>query len=133
MAKYSTYYSCRSRKWASYKNHRIWCCRIRRRSKRGFIHNFHHRQSHCFKRDKENLYASVDLDLYKAILGGDITIDTFDGKVKLNVPGDSKWNQSKTGKGFPVYKKGRSIWRFIHHLRNKIPISLSEKRKRTIH
>jgi DnaJ-class molecular chaperone len=61
---------------------------------KGFIHNFHHRQSHCFKRDKENLY-SVDLDLYKAILGGDITID-IDGKVKLNVPGDSKWNQSKT-------------------------------------
>jgi DnaJ-class molecular chaperone len=44
---------------------------------KGFIHNFHHRQSHCFKRDKENLYASVDLDLYKAILGGDITIDTL--------------------------------------------------------
>jgi curved DNA-binding protein len=36
--------------------------------------------NHTFKRDKENLYASVDLDLYKAILGGDITIDTFDGR-----------------------------------------------------
>jgi curved DNA-binding protein len=39
-------------------------------------------------------------------LGGDITIDTFDGKVKLNVPaGDSKWNQKTEGKGFPVYKR----------------------------
>jgi DnaJ-class molecular chaperone len=34
----------------------------------GDLYIFHHRQSHC-KRDKENLYASVDLDLYKAILG----------------------------------------------------------------
>jgi curved DNA-binding protein len=45
------------------------------------------------KRDKENLYASVDLDLYKAILGGDITIDTFDGKVKLNVPAGTQMEQ----------------------------------------
>jgi curved DNA-binding protein len=43
----------------------------------------------------------VDLDLYKAILGGDITIDT-DGKVKLNVPAGTQ-NGTKVklkGKGF---------------------------------
>jgi curved DNA-binding protein len=39
-------------------------------------------------------------------LGGDITIDTFDGKVKLNVPVGLKWNKSKTeGKGFLFIKK----------------------------
>jgi curved DNA-binding protein len=58
----------------------------------------------------------VDLDLY-AILGGDITIDTFDGKVKLNVPaGTQNGTKVKLGKD-SVYKKGRSIWGFIHHLR----------------
>jgi len=35
--------------------------------------------------DESNLHASVDLDLYKALLGGEIMVDTFDGKVKLNV------------------------------------------------
>jgi curved DNA-binding protein len=43
-------------------------------------------------------------------LGGDITIDTFDGKVKLNVPVGLKMEPKLKGKGFPVYKKGRSIW-----------------------
>ncbi len=37
------------------------------------------------KRLGNNLYTSVDLDLYTAVLGGEITIDTLDGKVKLNV------------------------------------------------
>jgi curved DNA-binding protein len=60
----------------------------------------------------------VDLDLYKAILGGDITIDTFDGKVKLNVPGTQNGTKVKLkGKDF-LFIKGR-IWGFIHHLRNK--------------
>jgi curved DNA-binding protein len=37
-------------------------------------------------------------------LGGDITIDTFDGKVKLNVLGTQNGTKVKL-KGFPVYKK----------------------------
>jgi curved DNA-binding protein len=129
MAKYSTYYSCRSRKWASYKNHRIWCCRIRGGPKGDLYITFTIDNHTAFKRDKENLYASVDLDLYKAILGGDITIDTFDGKVKLNVPAGTQ-NGTKVklkGKGF-VYKKGRSIWDLYITYEIKILISLSEKK-----
>jgi curved DNA-binding protein len=85
----------------------------------------------AFKRDKENLYASVDLDLYKAILGGDITIDTFDGKVKLNVPAGTQ-NGTKVklkGKGFPVYKKEGQFGDLYITYEIKIPISLSEKEK----
>ena len=43
-----------------------------------------------FKRDKDNLYKTIDLDLYKAIIGGTITVDTFDGKVKLTVKPETK-------------------------------------------
>lgn len=60
-----------------------------------------------FKLDQHDLYTTVDLDLYKAILGGDITVDTFDGKVKLTVKPETQ-NGTKVklkGKGFPVYKK----------------------------
>ena len=38
-----------------------------------------------FKRDNDNLLSTVDIDLYTALLGGEISIDTFDGKVKLKV------------------------------------------------
>jgi curved DNA-binding protein len=59
-----------------------------------------------FKRDGSNLHTSVDLDLYKALLGGEIMVHTFDGKVKLNVKPETQ-NGTKVklkGKGFPKYK-----------------------------
>lgn len=60
-----------------------------------------------FKIENGNLYSTVDLDFYTAVLGGEITVDTFDGKVKLNVkPGTQNGSKVKLkGKGFPIYKK----------------------------
>jgi len=60
-----------------------------------------------FKRVEENLYSNVDLNLYDAILGREIVIDTFDGKVKLKIkPGTQNGIKVKlTGKGFPLYKQ----------------------------
>lgn len=60
-----------------------------------------------FKRDENNLYKTVDLDLYKALLGGELIVETFDGKVKLTIqPETQNGTQVKLkGKGFPVYKK----------------------------
>jgi curved DNA-binding protein len=60
-----------------------------------------------FKRKGNDLYANVDLDLYTALLGGEKTIDTFGGKLKLKVNPETQ-NGTKIrlkGKGFPVYKK----------------------------
>jgi len=60
-----------------------------------------------FKRDNNNLISAVDIDLYSAMLGKDITVDTFVGKVKLKVKPETQ-NGTKVklkGKGFPVYKK----------------------------
>ena len=60
-----------------------------------------------FKRKGNDLYATVDLDLYTALLGGEKTIDTFGGKLKLKVNPETQ-NGTKIrlkGKGFPVYKK----------------------------
>jgi len=85
----------------------------------------------AFKRDKDNLYANVDLDLYTAILGGDITINTFDGQVKLKVaPGTQNGTKVKLkGKGFPVYKKEDQFGDFYITYELKIPTNLSEKEK----
>ena len=84
-----------------------------------------------FKRDGSNLYASVDLDLYTAILGGEITANTFNGKVKLKIAPETQ-NESKVklkGKGFPIYKKEGHYGDLIitYHIKN--PTSLSEKEK----
>lgn len=82
-----------------------------------------------FKLDKHNLYTTVDLDLYSALLGGDITVNTFDGKVKLNVkPGTQNGTKVKLkGKGFPVYKKEGEFGDLYITYQIKIPTNLSEK------
>lgn len=82
-----------------------------------------------FKRVENNLYQTVDLDLYTAILGGEITVDTFDGKVKLKVKAETE-NQTKVklkGKGFPVYKKEGQFGDLIITYNVTTPKNLSEE------
>jgi curved DNA-binding protein len=82
-----------------------------------------------FKLDKHNLYSTVDLDLYTAILGGEITADTFDGKVKLTVkPGTQNGTKVKLkGKGFPIYKKEGEFGDLYITYQIQIPTNLTEK------
>lgn len=84
-----------------------------------------------FKLEKHNLYSTVDLDLYSAILGGEITVDTFDGKVKLKVlPGTQNGTKVKLkGKGFPVYKKEGVFGDLYITYQIVIPTQLTEKEK----
>lgn len=80
-----------------------------------------------FRLDSCNLYAQVDLDLYVALLGGEITVDTFDGKVKLNVKPETK-NGTRVklkGKGFPVYKKEGEFGDLYITYQIKIPTNLT--------
>ena len=84
-----------------------------------------------FKREKENLYTTVDLDLYTALLGGEITVNTFNGQVKLKVKPET---QSGTkiklkGKGFPKYKKENQYGDLYITYRVKMPANLSQKEK----
>lgn len=82
-----------------------------------------------FKRDKNNLYTTVTLDLYKAVLGGEITVATFDGKVKLKIAaGTQNGTQVKLkGKGFPVYKDEGHFGDLYITFQIKIPTNLSDK------
>jgi curved DNA-binding protein len=84
-----------------------------------------------FKRDKDNLYATVELDLYKAMLGGEINVNTFTGKVKLKVKPETK-NDTKVklkGKGFPVYKKEGQFGDLYITYKINTPTNLTDKEK----
>jgi curved DNA-binding protein len=83
------------------------------------------------KRLGNDLYTSVDLDLYTAVLGGEIIIETLSGKVKLKVQAETQ-NGSKVklkGKGFPVYKNEGSFGDLFVTYNIKIPTNLTEKQK----
>jgi curved DNA-binding protein len=84
-----------------------------------------------FKRVENNLYLNQELNLYTAVLGGEITIDTFDGKVKLKVaPGTQNGTKVKLrGKGFPAYKKGGEFGDLIVTYEVKIPKELTDEQK----
>ena len=84
-----------------------------------------------FKREKENLYSTVDVDFYTAILGGEITIDTFTGKVKLKVkPETQPGTQIKLkGKGFPKYKKEGHFGDLYITYQIKMPTELTTREK----
>lgn len=85
----------------------------------------------AFKRIGDDLFTNVDLDLYTAVLGGDITLDTLGGKIRLRVKPETQ-NGTRVrlkGKGFPVYKKEGHSGDLIITYAIKIPTGLTEKQK----
>lgn len=93
--------------------------------------NFHVLNNTKFKRDVKDLYATADIDLYTAVLGGEITVDTFDGKAKLTIkPGTQNGTKVRLkGKGFPVYRKEGEFGDLIITLNVRTPTNLTEKQK----
>ncbi|MDL2312137.1 J domain-containing protein [Bacteroidales bacterium OttesenSCG-928-B11] len=84
-----------------------------------------------FLRKGNDLYTAVDLDLYTAVLGGDIMVDTLDGKVKVTVKPETQ-NNTKIrlkGKGFPVYKKEGHHGDLFVTYTIKIPTNLTNEQK----
>ncbi len=84
-----------------------------------------------FRREGNNLYTHVKLDLYTAVLGGEVTVNTFDGQAKIKVAPET---QSGTkiklkGKGFPVYKKENEWGDLMITFDVQVPTGLSENEK----
>jgi curved DNA-binding protein len=84
-----------------------------------------------FKRVGNDLHTPVELDLYTVVLGGETTIDTLDGKVKLQVKPGTQNNSviRLKGKGFPVYKQEGQYGDLYVTWQVKIPTHLTEKEK----
>jgi curved DNA-binding protein len=83
------------------------------------------------KRSGNDLFAKVSLDLYTAVLGGEITIDTLNGKVKLKVPPETQ-NGTKVklrGKGFPVYRNEGQFGDLYITYEVKVPTNLNKRQK----
>ncbi|KAA5534987.1 J domain-containing protein [Taibaiella lutea] len=84
-----------------------------------------------FRREGNDLYLNYDLDLYTAVLGGEITLPTLDSQVKLKIKPETQ-NMSKVrlkGKGFPVYKKDGQFGDLYVTYHIKIPTNLTGKQK----
>ena len=84
-----------------------------------------------FKRTGADLYANVKIDVYTAVLGDEIIVDTLTSKVKLKViPGTQNGTKVKLkGKGFPVYKKEGEHGDLYLTYEVQIPTNLTDKQK----
>lgn len=84
-----------------------------------------------FKRIGNDLYTEVSLDLFVAVLGGEITVETYGGKIKLKVKPETQ-NGTRTrlkGKGFPVYKKEGQFGDLFVTYSVQLPTNLTDKQK----
>jgi curved DNA-binding protein len=84
-----------------------------------------------FRRSGADLYTTVELDLYTAILGGEVIVETMDGSVKLKVAPETQ-NDTKVklkGKGFPVFKKDGQFGDLYVTYKIKLPTNLTTKQK----
>ena len=84
-----------------------------------------------FKRVGNDLYITLNLDLYTAVLGGDVMVDTLDGKIKLKVKAETQ-NGTKArlkGKGFPIYKQAGQYGDLFVTYHILIPQNLSPREK----
>ncbi|WP_404986939.1 DnaJ C-terminal domain-containing protein [Chryseobacterium sp. M5] len=84
-----------------------------------------------FERVGDDLKTKVTIDLYTAVLGGEVTVNTLDGSVNLKVkPGTQNGTTVRLkGKGFPVYKKEGQFGDLFATYDVKLPTDLTDKQK----
>ena len=92
---------------------------------------FHIADDMKYKRTGNDLHTTAEIDLYTAVLGGETTVDTLSGKVKLKVaPGTQNGTKVRLkGKGFPVYKQEGQYGDLYVVYQVNIPTNLSQKEK----
>lgn len=85
-----------------------------------------------FKRLKNDLYTTIKIDLYTALLGGDTIIETLNGKVKLPVKPETQPGTKirLKGKGLPVYKKEGEYGDLYVTFEVELPTNLTEEQKK---
>jgi len=85
-----------------------------------------------FERKGDDLYTDVPIDLYTAVLGGEATVPTPAGDVKLTIPPGTQPEQvfRLSGRGMPHLKNPSVHGDLFARARVRIPRKLSEQQKK---
>ena len=84
-----------------------------------------------FVRKGDDLYKDVSVDLYTAILGGEVLVDTLAGQVKIKVTEGTQNNKTIRikGRGMPVYEKPEIHGDLYIKLQVMIPHNLTDEQR----
>ncbi|PKL74794.1 MAG: molecular chaperone DnaJ [Candidatus Melainabacteria bacterium HGW-Melainabacteria-1] len=87
-----------------------------------------------FKREGADLHVQARVDLFSALLGGEVEIQTFSGPIKLKLkPGTQSGNKLRLkGKGYPVYKHEDQFGDLIVEIQIILPTELSEAERQLV-
>jgi len=85
-----------------------------------------------FERKGDNLYTTVPVDLYTAVLGGEVRVPTLSGEVKLKTPAGSQNGQSfrLRGKGMPKLHQSSEHGDLYAQLEVKLPTKLNNDQRK---
>jgi curved DNA-binding protein len=78
-----------------------------------------------------DLHTEVSIDLYTAVLGGEVTVQTLSGNVVLTIPAGIQPGQSirLAGRGIPRINAPNNRGDLYAHIKVKIPHDLSSRQK----
>ena len=82
-----------------------------------------------FERKGDDLYCTVSVSLFTAVLGGKVSVKTFRGRINLDIPPGTGTNRTLrlTGMGMPVYGHKPSFGDCYVKPEIEIPATLSEE------
>jgi curved DNA-binding protein len=88
-----------------------------------------------YKRKGNDLHKDQHIDLFTALLGGEVHVHTLDGDIKMKIPAET---QNGTvlrvkSKGFPVYGKADTFGDLYLKIHVDIPRSVSDEEKELVH
>jgi curved DNA-binding protein len=87
-----------------------------------------------FNRKGNNLYTKHKIDLYTALMSGEVKIETMSGNVILKIPAGTQPGQTfkLSGKGMPFLKKKNKFGNLFVKVEVSIPGNLTEEQKELI-
>lgn len=94
---------------------------------------FHVNKDRDFERKEDNLYTQAEVDLFDALLGGEVDVKTLSGTVRLKIkPGTQSGSKMRLkGKGFPRYKASGAGDLYVE-IQVKLPEQLSEAEEKLL-
>jgi curved DNA-binding protein len=84
-----------------------------------------------YERKGDDLYTDVNVDLYNAVLGGEVTVQTLSGNVVLIIPPGTQPGQTfrLAGRGLPHLKKPESHGDLYAQIKVNLPRKLSQEQR----
>jgi DnaJ-class molecular chaperone len=87
-----------------------------------------------YERDGDDLYTDVKVDMFTALLGGEVEVPTLAGNVRLNIPPGTQSGRKfrLSGKGMPRMKQKGEFGNLYARILVTVPEHLNDEQRRLV-